>query len=110
MYQRRPEDAGDATEAIATATATEFGSERVRYATSPRRGEPPDFPVRDRDGRHVSSLSLSEVLVRLPASRDEYVFVAAEIRAQAKQWVERERERILTEALAQTDEREEVNR
>lgn len=110
VYQRRPEDAGDATEAIAMATAAEFGTERVRYAASPRRGEPPDFPVRDRDGRSVSSLSLSDVLVRLPASRDEYVFVAAEIRSQAKLWIERERERILTEALAQTDEREEVSR
>lgn len=107
VYQRRPGDTGGATEAIAKATAEEFGAERVRYATSPRRGEPPDFPVRDRDGRSISSLSSSDVLARLPASRDEYVFVDEPLRKKAKKWIEREREYILAAELAKTDENDE---
>lgn len=110
-YQRRPEDSGSATEAIAEAVKLEFGADNVRYSASPRRGEPPDFPVRDRDGRSVSSLSLSDVLGRLPASRDEYVFVELSIRDRAKKWIDRERESIVSAARAQTqDDQEEATR
>jgi HD superfamily phosphohydrolase len=95
-YQRRPGDPG------------EFCAENVRYAASPRRGEPPDFPVRDRDGRSLSSLSLSDVLARLPAARDEYVFVDGQLRKRAEQWVEQHGESIRGEVLARTDEPEEA--
>jgi len=109
VYQRRPEDTGGATKGIARAAAKEFGEELVRYGASPRRGEPPDFPVRDRDGRSVSSLSSSDVLGKLPASRDEYVFVDEPERKKAKQWIEKEREGILEALTATEDEQEEVN-
>ncbi|MFI4991988.1 MAG: HD domain-containing protein [Solirubrobacterales bacterium] len=107
VYQRRPEDTGGATEAIARATAEKFDAGLVRYAASPRRGEPPDFPVRDRDGRSVSSLSSSDVLARLPASRDEYVFVDEPLRVRAKNWIKHERESILQTALTETDDKQE---
>lgn len=111
-YSRRPDDVGAqslATEAIASATAEHFGGENVRHARSPRRGAPPDFPVLDRDGSSVSSLSLSEVLTTLPASRDEYVFVEPSIREPAKRWIAEQREDIIQQALAAQAEEEEVS-
>jgi len=63
--------------------------------------------VRDRDGRSVSSLSSYDVLARLPASRDEYVFVDEPLRKKAKIWIEREREDILADEFAKTDENDE---
>lgn len=112
VHQRQPDEIGArslATRAIAKATAREFGPERVRYSASPRRGDPPDFPVLVRDGTSVSSLSLSEVLPRLPASRDEYVLVEPAIRDQAKRWIAAKRETIIEEALAEQAVEEEVS-
>ena len=111
-YSRRPDDVGArtlASEAIAAAAAHEFGPEHVRYGASPRRGDPPDFPVLDRDGSSVSSLSLSEVLTTLPASRDEYVFVEPSLREQAKKWIAVNREDIIEQALADQAREEEVS-
>jgi len=106
-YVRQPEDPLGATKAIAAAAADHFGPEQVRYGASPRRPDPPDFPVRERDGNSYSSLSLSDVLRTLPASRDEYVFVAPELRDQAKAWIKNEHERIIAAALAKADEENE---
>ena len=108
-YSRRPDDIGLATEAIAGAAADEFGPENVRYGASPRRGEPPDFPVLDRDGSSVSSLSLSEVLTKLPAARDEYVFVEPSLRDRAKAWITAHRDDIIDQAMAEQAQEEEVN-
>lgn len=108
-YRRRPDDLGLATEAIARAAAAKFGAENVRYGASPRRGEPPDFPVLDGDGKSQSSLSLSEVLTKLPASRDEYVFVEPLLRDRAKTWIAEHREGIIEQALAEQAREEEVS-
>jgi HD superfamily phosphohydrolase len=111
-YSRRPDDVGArslATAAIARAAAMEFGAENIRYGTSPRRGEPPDFPVLDRDGSSVSSLSLSEVLTKLPASRDEYVFVEPTLRHRVKAWIGEHRADIIDQAMAEQAREEEVN-
>jgi HD superfamily phosphohydrolase len=111
-YARRPDDIGArslATEAIAVAAVNEFGAENVRYAASPRRGEPPDFPVLD-NGSSVSSLSLSEVLPKLPASRDEFVFVEPSLRQDAMQWISKHRKDIIDQAMAAQAREEEVSR
>jgi hypothetical protein len=99
-YMRSADDPPGATEALAQAAAEKFGPENVRHGKSPRRPDPPDFPVREWDGSSVSSLSLSEVMKTLPASRDEYVFVAPEIRDEAKAWIKNERESIVEAAVA----------
>ena len=111
-YERGPDDVGArsiATKAIADAATQEFGTASVRYCASPRRGDPPDFPVLARDGSSVSSLSLSELLTRLPASRDEYVFVDPSLRDAAKKWIADHREGIIEQALAQQAQEEEVS-
>jgi uncharacterized protein len=89
-YVRSPDDPPGTIEAVAKAASEQFGPENVRYGKSPRRPDQPDFPVMERDGSSVSSLALSEVLKRLPASRDEYVFVAPEFRDKAKKWITKE--------------------
>lgn len=102
-YRRQPDDIGAralTTRAIAAATAKKFSGESVRYGASPRRGDPPDFPVLD-DGSSVSSLSLSEVLTKLPASRNEYVFVEPSIRREARSWIAGNREEIIDAALTE---------
>lgn len=107
-YARRPDEVGArslGTRAIGVAVADEFGAENVRYAASAGRGEPPDFPVLDRDGSSVSSLSLSEVLPKLPASRDEYVFVEPSLREHAKRWIAEHRQEIIDQAVAARPER-----
>jgi hypothetical protein len=111
-YHRQPDDVGAravATRAIAKAAAEHFGDERVRYGASPRRGDPPDFPVLDRDGSSVSSLSLSEVLTKLPASLDEYVLVEPSIREDAKRWIADHREMIIEQAVAEQADEEDVS-
>jgi hypothetical protein len=60
--------------------------------------------VLERDGTVASSLVLSEVLSRLPASRAEYVFVDPKIRKDAERWIEKERETIINEALVVQEE------
>ena len=99
-YESGADDTGRAVQAIAQAAAGEFGPALVRHGASPRRGAPPDFPVLERDGSSASSLALSEVLRRLPASRDEYVLVDPDIRENAKKWTRQERERVVAEAQA----------
>lgn len=111
-YSRLPDDVGArslATAAIAHAAQEEFGAENIRYGASPRRGEPSDFPVLGRDGSSVSSLSLSEVLTKLPASRDEYVFVDPSLRDRVRSWISKHREEIIEQAMAEQAREEEVN-
>jgi uncharacterized protein len=106
-YVRDPEDPPNTIEAIAKAAGEVFGPDNVRFGKSPRRPDPPDFPVRERDGSSVSSLALSDVLKTLPASRDEYVFVPKELREKAKAWIKRERETIIGAAIAAAEEQDE---
>ena len=107
-YQRRGDDTRETVQAIYRAARVQYGAENVRYGGSPKRGEPLGFPVRDRDGRSVSSLSLSEVLNDMPASRNEYVFVAPELRPEAARWIDSHRDEIIAEAQREPDNEQEV--
>ncbi len=106
-YARKADDVGErahATRAIYDAAVDRYGAEHVRYGASPKRPDPPDFPVRERDGSSASSLALSEVFSRLPAARDEYVFIAPEKRREAQRWIRDHREEIIENALARDEE------
>ena len=101
-YRRQPDDIGSrsiATEVIADAAATEFGEDNVRYGRSPRRNEPPVFPVYFDKEKSLSSTSVSDLLGTLPASRDEYVLVEPSIREKARKWISEHREEIIDKAL-----------
>jgi HD superfamily phosphohydrolase len=90
FYERTPEDVAlypEAATAIYDAAKTEFGPEKVRYRDSRKPAGTADFPVRDRDGKSVSSLALSQALQQLPEPRNEYVYVVRERREDARKWV-----------------------
>ena len=109
------EDVGErslAVSAVYEALGERYGTDNVRFGRSPKRGEAPDFPVMQRDGKVASSVSLSEILAQLPVSRDEYVFMPAELRDEARRWLKKERSNIVTAAVdkveRESDEQKEV--
>ena len=84
----------------------EFGAENVRYADSRKEAGTADFPVRDRDGKSVSSLALSSpALQQLPEPRNEYVYVVRDRREDARKWVRENRQAVI-EAAAQAEKEE----
>jgi len=86
---------------LAAAAAAHFGEHLVAYGAPPSRKDPPDFAVRERDGRTSTWASgLSDVFRRLPESPDEFVLADGEIRNDVRRWLEDHRVRILEEARA----------
>jgi len=99
LYARNPEDLAkniEAGEAVYKSAKDQFGAEHVRHDKSPGEGGASDFPVRLKDGRVVSSLSVSDVLGKIPAAAFECVFVSREREADAKKWLQKNREKILS--------------
>jgi hypothetical protein len=107
FYERAPEDVAvypEAATAIFEAAKAEFGAENVRYGDSRKAAGTADFPVRDRDGKSVSSLALSQALQQLPEPRNEFVYVVRERRQDAEKWLRDNGQAII--ALAAETERE----
>jgi uncharacterized protein len=105
FYERAPEDVAlypEAATAIYEAAKKEFGAENVRYRDSRKPAGTADFPVRDRDGKSVSSLALSQALQQLPEPRNEFVYVVRERREDARKWVHKNRQSVI-EAAAQAE-------
>jgi uncharacterized protein len=107
--ERKAGDVGErsiAVSAVHDALRSRYTPDQVRFGRSPKRGDPPDFPVMERGGTVASSLSLSEILGRLPVARDEYVFMPTELRDEAMAWLKDERERIVDAAVEQRQQSE----
>lgn len=99
LYSRNPEDVAknpDAVEAIYEAAREKFGADHVRMDRFPPRVGTHDFPVLARDERIVSSIAQSEVLSTLPTIATDYVFFDREVLQQATDWLEEEREDIIS--------------
>jgi uncharacterized protein len=73
----------------------EFGKENVRIDIYPAKGGILDFPVQDRSGKIVSSLSVSQVLNRLPDVAVDYLFVNSGIKKDAKKWIDVNKDNII---------------
>jgi uncharacterized protein len=100
-YERTHEDVTlfpDAALAIFKAAREEFGPNEVRFGRSKKTPPKPEFPVRDRDGRSVSSLAESQVLRALPEARAEFVYVVREQRDDARKWVGENKKEIIESA------------
>ena len=54
-----------------------------------------DFPVRRRDGKVVSSLSMSEILNDVPGVSVDFVFADREIVEEATVWLDRNRDNVI---------------
>lgn len=107
FYERAAEDVAlypEAATAIFKAAEEEFGSENVRYRDSRKPAGAADFPVRDRDGKSVSSLAISQVLQQLPEPRSEYVYVVRERRDDARKWLRDNRRAVIEAAAAAENE------
>ena len=101
FYQRNPEDLGegvDAAPAIYGAACNEFGPENIRLDQDNKGGGTVEFPVLSRDGRIVSSVSLSQILGKLPEAAIDYVFVEPSYRDDAVEWLKKNRRDIIENA------------
>jgi hypothetical protein len=98
LYERNPDDVEinpEAGGAIFDALGQQFGVDRFRRDRYSQKGGAPDFPVRMRDGRIVSSLAYSEVLNRVPVLSVDYVFAERGIFDKAEQWLEKNRKEVI---------------
>lgn len=101
LYQRHPSDLKitiDAAKAVFVAAQEEFGEDSVKYWGMNNEAGAIVFPVLMRDGRVVSSIEASEELRRVPAVRQEYVFVDPALRSDAEMWLGRTKSAILERA------------
>jgi len=99
LYHRNPDDIcknSDAAEAIYAAACNKFGAENVRYDSYEQKKSVLDFPILDNDGRIVSSQAKSVTLKNVPIVAVDYIFVSPKYRENAEDWLNQNRENILT--------------
>ena len=98
LYARNPSDVlinPEAGSAVFEAANRKFGEGLFRHDRYQQSSGAQDFPVRMRDDRIVSSLSVSETLNRLPVLSVDYVFADRSIAPTANEWVIRERANLI---------------
>jgi len=106
LYERNPNDVAinpEAGRAIFDALGKEFEVDRFRHDRYFQKGGAPDFPVRMRDGRIVSSLAVSEVLNNVPVLSVDYVFAERSIFNEAERWLKENREKIIEPKKEETN-------
>lgn len=81
--------------------AAQFGKDEVRRDAYTQTGGSYDFPVYTKAGEIVSSLALSPTLSKVPTFSVDRVYVSMAIRDEAKQWVEKNRDKIITGAIGE---------
>ena len=99
LYSRNPRDFKSnpaAAEAIYAAVTGKFGAEWFRIDRYSERNNPSIFPVYSGDGRVISSLEESEVIGQVPALKTEFIFVHPEKYEATKDWLEANRDSIIT--------------
>jgi len=98
LYERNPNDSAKNSEcgaAVYMAARDKFGDAFFRHKRDTQKGSGVVFPVRNRDGRIVSSFAASDVLQKVPLVNIDYVLVAPEKLAEASAWLKEELERII---------------
>ena len=98
VYERNPEDVAvnqESGRAVFEALRGEFGGDKFRRDHYHQRGGSPDFPVRMRDGRKVSSLVVSQALGKVPVTSVDYVFADRSVSSDAERWIAENRKRIV---------------
>lgn len=103
VYRRNPRDVQfrpDAAKLLAEALVDQFGPEAVHHDSYRGKGGTLDFPVLMPDGRIESSIANSDVLRTLPVTAADTLYVSPEIRDEAIDWLNTNRDRILTTADA----------
>jgi len=101
LYERNPNDSQKNSEcgaAVYKAACEKFGKDAVRHDRYTQKGSGVVFPVRNRDGRIVSSFAASDVLQKVPLVNIDYVLMAPEKLTEANAWLKKEREQIIAPA------------
>jgi uncharacterized protein len=102
LYMRNPEDFKKNTEAAITifkAASKKYGDENLRFDAYHAKDPSPDFPVLASDGRILSAYSVSQVLDKVPKVVTDYIFIAPELRDQARIWLDANRQTILSSKI-----------
>ena len=92
------------TNAIYKALQIEFGDDKVRMVERRDEGGGIEFPVLTEGLGVASSITISEVLKRLPEITKYYIYVDRAILQKAKRWLERGIETILDSELEEREE------
>ena len=98
IYERNAEDVivnPDAGRAIFDALCERFKARDFRHDRLHQGTVAHDFPVRRRDGKVVSSLSMSEILNDVPGVSIDFVFADPETVEKARVWLDRNRESVI---------------
>lgn len=86
---------------IYDALVAKFGGEQVRRDVYAQEGGSYDFPVYTKTKEIDSSLALSKTLSQVPTFSVDRVYVSTNIRDEAKRWVGKNRDRIITGAAGE---------
>ena len=98
IYERNPEDVEinlESGKMIFEALKSQFDEGNFRHDFYSQRSGAPDFPVRMRDGRIVSSLIVSDVLKNIPVVAVDYVFAERSCFEEARRWLDKHRQDII---------------
>ena len=98
VYERNPDDVRinpEAGRAVFDGLVGEFGADDVRRDHYHQRSGAPDFPVKLRDGKVVSSLTVSDTLKRLPVVSIDYVYAGRSLHDRAREWWREHREDVI---------------
>jgi len=103
FYERTPNDIKinpDAVKLIKEAAEEKFGKNNIRYDRYIQENSVMDFPVLLKDDSVVSSLSLSQVLGKLPVVAIEYVFVDPnpDLMDKVKKWLYKNKKEIISQS------------
>jgi HD superfamily phosphohydrolase len=98
LYERNPTDVKinpEAGSAVFKALCGEFGPDHFRHDRYRQESGTPDFPVRMRDGKTVSSLAVSETLNKVPVVSVDYVFAERANLPMVRTWLEEHQKDII---------------
>jgi HD superfamily phosphohydrolase len=98
VYERNPDDTKtnpEAGEAVLKALQDQFGADKFRHDRDRQKGAAPDFPVRMRDGRIVSSLAVSQTLNTIPVVSVDCVFAERSVFSDTEKWLREHRQKII---------------
>ena len=99
-YERHP----DPMIAIYKAMQTKYGFDMVKKAKREDEGGKVEFPVHTESQEVASSITISDVLQKLPEIDKEYIYVDDVILRDAKKWLENNTDSILDTELERTEE------
>jgi HD superfamily phosphohydrolase len=101
VYEMNPADQEvnpNSVDAVEKELEAKFGADNVRRDTYIPDVEGIDFPIYTRDGRILSSLSMSKTLQRVPDFAVDCLYVHPQVRSEAESWLAQRRQEIISTA------------